>query len=121
MPTVEEWESALSVPREVTIESSPELLAEIQSKQTRHDAARQVIVAGGFGAQFTHRLGHGFGLEVHEPPFLVDGNETRLEPGMTFTVEPGIYQVGKFGVRIEDDCIMTETGIEVMSRRPAKF
>jgi Xaa-Pro aminopeptidase len=91
-----------------------------QAQELDH-AARQVIATGGYGAQFTHRLGHGFGLDIHEPPYLVDGNETRLEPGMTFTVEPGIYQVGKFGVRIEDDCIMTETGIEVLSRRPAKF
>ena len=84
-------------------------------------AARQVITAAGYGAQFTHRLGHGIGLDGHEPPYLVDGSETRLEPGMVFTIEPGIYQPGKFGVRIEDDCIMTETGIEVLSHRPAKF
>jgi len=84
-------------------------------------AARQVIAAAGYGPQFTHRLGHGFGLEVHEPPYLVDGSETRLEPGMTFTIEPGVYQPGKFGVRIEDDCVMTETGIEVLSHRPAKI
>lgn len=80
-----------------------------------------MIAAAGFGAQFTHRLGHGFGLDVHEPPYLVEGSETRLEPGMLFTVEPGIYQVGKFGVRIEDDCVMTETGIEVLSHRPVKL
>ena len=84
-------------------------------------AARQVIAAGGFGAQFTHRLGHGIGLEGHEPPYLVEGSETRLEPGMVFTIEPGIYQAGKFGVRIEDDCVMTETGVEVLSHRPAKL
>jgi Xaa-Pro dipeptidase len=84
-------------------------------------AARQVITAAGYGAQFTHRLGHGIGLEGHEPPYLVEGSETRLEPGMVFTIEPGIYQTGKFGVRIEDDCIMTETGIEVLSHRPAKL
>jgi Xaa-Pro aminopeptidase len=83
--------------------------------------ARRVITEGGFGAQFTHRLGHGMGLDVHEPPYLVEGNETRLEPGMVFTIEPGIYQPGKFGVRIEDDCVMTENGVAVLSRRAAKL
>ena len=84
-------------------------------------AARRVIAEGGFGPQFTHRLGHGIGLDIHEPPYLVEGNETRLEPGMVFTVEPGIYQPGKFGVRIEDDCVMTESGVVVLSQRPAKL
>jgi len=83
--------------------------------------ARRVITEGGFGAQFTHRLGHGMGLDVHEPPYLVEGNETRLEPGMVFTIEPAIYQPGKFGVRIEDDCVMTENGVAVLSRRAAKL
>ena len=81
-------------------------------------AARRVIAQGGFGSLFTHRLGHGIGLDGHEAPYLVEGNDTRLEPGMVFTVEPGIYQAGKFGVRIEDDCVMTETGVVVLSRRP---
>lgn len=84
-------------------------------------AARRVITAGGFGAQFTHRLGHAMGLDIHEPPYLVEGNETRLEPGMVFTVEPGIYQTGKFGVRIEDDCLMTDDGVVVLSHRTVKF
>ena len=61
------------------------------------------------------------GMDGHEVPYLVEGNETRLEPGMVFTVEPGIYQIGKFGVRIEDDCLMTETGLEVLSHRVAKL
>ncbi|MGH7671731.1 MAG: M24 family metallopeptidase [Gemmatimonadales bacterium] len=52
---------------------------------------------------------------------MVEGNATILEPGMVFTIEPGIYQLDKFGVRIEDDCVMTDWGIEVMSHRPAKF
>jgi Xaa-Pro dipeptidase len=84
-------------------------------------AARGVIARGGFGPLFTHRLGHGIGLDGHEPPYLVEGNDTRLEPGMVFTLEPGIYQAGKFGVRIEDDCVMTENGVAVLSRRPAKL
>ena len=83
--------------------------------------ARKTITDGGYGEYFTHRLGHGMGMDGHEPPYLVEANQTRLEPGMVFTIEPGIYQLGKFGVRIEDDCVMGETGIEVMSRRPAKL
>jgi Xaa-Pro dipeptidase len=84
-------------------------------------AARQVITAAGYGPFFTHRLGHGLGMDGHEPEYLVEGNKTRLEPGMVFTVEPGIYQLGKFGVRIEDDCVMTENGVEVLSQRASKL
>ena len=83
--------------------------------------ARRVIAQGGFGPFFTHRLGHGMGLDGHEPPYLVEGNATPLEPGMVFTIEPGIYQLGKFGVRIEDDCVMTERNVEVLSHRAAKL
>ncbi len=84
-------------------------------------SARRVIADGGYGPFFTHRLGHGMGLDGHEPPYLVEGNATPLEPSMVFTIEPGIYQLGKFGVRIEDDCVMTETGVEVLSHRVAKL
>ena len=83
-------------------------------------AARKVISDAGYGPQFTHRLGHGIGLDGHEPPYLVEGNAMRLEPGMVFTLEPGVYQPGKFGVRIEDNCVMTENGVELLSHRPAK-
>src|SRR6266581_451091 len=84
-------------------------------------AARKVITAAGSGPFFTHRLGHGLGMDGHEPEYLVEGNKTRLEPGMVFTIEPGIYQLGKFGVRIEDDCLMTESGVEVLSQRASKL
>jgi len=84
-------------------------------------AARKVISDGGYGQYFTHRLGHGMGMDGHEAPYMVEGNETRIEPGMVFTDEPGIYQLNKFGVRIEDDCLMTENGIEVLSHRPSKL
>ena len=84
-------------------------------------AARKVITDAGYGQYFTHRLGHGMGMDGHEVPYMVEGNETRLEPGMVFTDEPGIYQLNKFGVRIEDDCVVTETGVEVLSHRPAKL
>jgi len=59
-------------------------------------------------------------MDGHEPPYLVEGNALGLEPGMVFTDEPGIYQLGKFGVRIEDDCLMTASGVEVLSQRAAK-
>src|SRR6267142_2012007 len=84
-------------------------------------AARKVIRDAGYGQYFTHRLGHGMGLDGHEPPYMVEGNTTRLEPGIVFTDEPGIYQLGKFGVRIEDDCMMTANGVEVLSHRTSKI
>lgn len=84
-------------------------------------AARKVIVDGGYGRYFTHRLGHGMGMDGHEPPYMVEGNDMPLEPGNVFTIEPGIYQPGKFGVRIEDDCLITDSGVEVISQRPAKL
>jgi Xaa-Pro dipeptidase len=66
-------------------------------------AARKVIEDAGFGAFFTHRLGHGLGMDGHDPPYLVHGNAVPLAAGNTVTIEPGIYLPGKFGVRIEDD------------------
>jgi Xaa-Pro dipeptidase len=84
-------------------------------------AARKVITDAGYGQYFTHRLGHGMGMDGHEPPYMVEGNTTLLEPGIVFTDEPGIYQLGKFGVRIEDDCMMTPAGVEVLSHRTTKL
>lgn len=75
-------------------------------------AAREVIEQAGFGEFFVHRLGHGIGIEVHEPPYLVGGNEEPLRPGMCVTVEPGIYVPGAFGIRIEDEILITDTGCE---------
>lgn len=80
---------------------------------TVDDAARAVIVNGGFGPDykfFTHRLGHGIGLDGHEHPYLVRGSKTVLAPGMTFSNEPGIYVPGEFGIRCEDDMVITADG-----------
>ncbi|MGH7545877.1 MAG: M24 family metallopeptidase, partial [Gemmatimonadota bacterium] len=79
--------------------------------------ARQVIEQAGYGRFFTHRLGHGIGMDGHEPPYLVEGNELTLEPGMTFTIEPGIYLPGEWGVRIEDDFVVTKDGLQPLSTR----
>lgn len=72
--------------------------------------ARDLITEAGYGQYFMHRLGHGIGLDGHEPPYLVQGNQTRLEPGMSFSIEPGIYLPGRFGVRIEDTVYLTKEG-----------
>ena len=81
-------------------------------------AAREVIEQAGYGKYFLHRTGHGLGLEGHEEPYIRAGNLMALKPGMTFTIEPGIYISGRGGVRIEDDFLITRTGGESLSDLP---
>jgi len=81
-------------------------------------AARQIIIDAGYGPDykfFTHRLGHGMGMDGHEWPYLVRGNSTKLQPEMTFSDEPGIYIRGEFGIRLEDDMHITEGGAELFT------
>ncbi len=81
-------------------------------------SARAVIEEAGFGRFFTHGLGHGFGLEIHENPFFRRANEATLKAGMVVTIEPGIYLPDWGGIRIEDDVLITPDGPEVLTRVP---
>lgn len=78
-------------------------------------AARSIIEAAGYGNFFHHRTGHGIGMEGHEEPYIHAGNADPLKPGMCFTIEPGIYLPGKYGVRIEDDVLISEDGCRSLS------
>jgi len=118
---------------ETSIEPEPEfrrvyeLVGEAQSQATaairpgvpaeRIDAtARGVIAAAGYGDYFTHRVGHGIGLEVHEDPYIVAGNATPLRPGMAFSVEPGVYLPDRWGVRLENIVMCGADGAEVLNQ-----
>ena len=84
-------------------------------------AARSVIEAAGYGDYFVHRTGHGIGLETHEEPYIVTGNTDELEPGMAFSIEPGIYLPGRHGARIEDIVVCGETAGERVNLRPREL
>ena len=92
----------------------------VRAQDSDH-AARHVIEEAGFGAAFIHRTGHGIGLEAHEEPYMVRGNEEVLEPGMCFSIEPGIYLEGRFGVRIEDIVAVTEDGAVRLNEAPREL
>lgn len=83
--------------------------------RTIDKAARDIIAAAGYGEYFTHRTGHGLGSEVHEPPYMTATNPLVLEEGMVFTIEPGIYLPGRFGVRLEEVAVVTADGSRILS------
>ncbi|WP_024873759.1 M24 family metallopeptidase [Saccharomonospora piscinae] len=88
---------------------------------TAHDvdaAARDILTDAGLGELFIHRTGHGIGLDVHEEPYIMGGNDLPLEPGMAFSVEPGVYDAGRWGARIEDIVVVTADGVEPLNTRP---
>ncbi|HMA34424.1 MAG TPA: M24 family metallopeptidase, partial [Chloroflexia bacterium] len=82
---------------------------------------REYLASEGYGEFFTHRLGHGIGLDGHEAPYLVQGGQTPLGPGMAFSIEPGLYLPGRFGVRIEDIVVLLPTGAQRLNRAPREL
>jgi Xaa-Pro aminopeptidase len=81
-------------------------------------AARDVITAAGYGDRFLHRTGHGLGVDIHEPPYIAANSDRVLEVGNVFSIEPGIYLDGAFGVRLEEIVILRDSGAEVFSQMP---
>jgi Xaa-Pro dipeptidase len=79
---------------------------------------RAVLAQAGLADHFIHRTGHGIGLDVHEEPYIVEGNDLPLEAGMAFSVEPGVYLPGRWGARIEDIVVVTDTGADRLNNRP---
>ena len=84
-------------------------------------AARRVVTEAGYGERFLHRTGHGIGVTTHEPPYVVEGEELPLVPGMCFSVEPGVYLAGRFGVRIEDIVTVTADGVRRLNSSPREL
>jgi Xaa-Pro aminopeptidase len=82
---------------------------------------REAITAAGYGDAFVHRTGHGIGLETHEEPYVVAGNDLVLEEGMAFSIEPGIYLEGRSGARIEDIVVCTADGVDRLNNRPREL
>lgn len=80
--------------------------------------ARDHLAQAGYAQWFIHRTGHGIGVEEHEEPWIVEGNQQPLEPGMAFSIEPGIYLPGRYGARIEDIVVVTSSGVESLNQRP---
>jgi Xaa-Pro aminopeptidase len=109
---------------DIVLEAQLATLDGIRSGMTGREAdriARDIITKYGYGDLFGHGTGHGVGLEIHEEPRLSKGGDIVLEPGMTVTVEPGIYIPGFGGVRIEDDIVVTENGVQLLTHAPKNF
>jgi Xaa-Pro aminopeptidase len=109
---------------ELVLRAQEHALANIKPGMTAAEAdklARDVIAEGGMGEYFSHSLGHGVGLDIHEAPTIGPGSDVVLQPGMLITVEPGVYIPGKFGLRIEDSCIVTADGLQPLTHSPKKL
>ncbi|SES71886.1 M24 family metallopeptidase [Geodermatophilus poikilotrophus] len=116
-PEVAEWYAVLQeAQRASTAAVRPGVTAEQVDA-----AARDVITAAGWGGYFIHRTGHGIGLDTHEAPYIVAGNDLPLEPGMAFSVEPGIYLPGRCGARIEDIVVCTDDGVTALNEGPREL
>ena len=83
--------------------------------RARRSLARDVIAGAGYGEWFIHRTGHGIGVEEHEDPYIVSGNATPLAPGHAFSIEPGIYLPGRFGIRLEDIVVADAAGPDALN------
>src|SRR3954447_15533674 len=116
-PDVAEWYAVLQEAQQAaTAAVRPGVTAEAIDA-----AARTVIAEAGWGEHFIHRTGHGIGLDTHEAPYVVAGNDLRLVPGMAFSVEPGIYLAGRCGARIEDIVVCTEDGVRILNHGPREL
>lgn len=116
-PEVAEWYAVLQeAQRASTAAVRPGVTAEQVDA-----AAREVITAAGWGEYFIHRTGHGIGLDTHEAPYIVAGNDLPLQPGMAFSVEPGIYLPGRCGARIEDIVVCTADGVTALNEGPREL
>jgi Xaa-Pro aminopeptidase len=116
-PSVAEWYGVLQAAQEAAT-------AAVRPGVTAEDvdaAARRVIDDAGWGEHFIHRSGHGIGLDTHEAPYIVAGNDLPLQPGMAFSVEPGIYLAGRCGARIEDIVVCTEDGVRILDNGPREL
>jgi Xaa-Pro aminopeptidase len=115
--SVAEWYGVLQAAQEAAT-------AAVRPGVTAEDvdaAARRVIDDAGWGGYFIHRTGHGIGLDTHEAPYIVSGNPLPLEPGMAFSVEPGIYLPGRCGARIEDIVVCTDDGVRILDNGPREL
>ena len=110
-----EFRDVYAVVREAQARATAEVRPGIPAERI-DAAARDVIATAGYGEHFTHRVGHGIGLETHEDPYMVADNSTPLAPGMAFSIEPGIYLPGRWGVRLENIVLCTEAGSEILNR-----
>jgi Xaa-Pro aminopeptidase len=116
-PSVAEWYGVLQAAQEAATTA-------VRPRVTAEDidaAARRVIDDAGWGEHFIHRTGHGIGLDTHEAPYIVAGNDLPLQPGMAFSVEPGIYLAGRCGARIEDIVVCTEDGVRILDNGPREL